>query len=166
LETTSRSAAPVVQQGLDERGRDATQPEAAGRDARAGRDVRHRRGRVAERLAGLGVDDAELGAEPDRVVLEDEEHLGVAVVEVLVDHRVGDRVDAVGEARLRLDVTAGGDGADACDERGPLDLGVRHRVRVPAHLRDRRLRSVVRCRAPMRLFVMKRGEPVTTRSSA
>ena len=37
-------------------------------------------------LAGLSVDDPELGSESDVAVLKDEEHLGVAVVEIGVHH--------------------------------------------------------------------------------
>ena len=42
-------------------------------------------------LAGLDVDDAELGPEPQLALLRHEQHLAVGVVEVLVLHRAGDR---------------------------------------------------------------------------
>jgi hypothetical protein len=50
-------------------------------------------------------------------VLKDEEHLGVAVVEIGVHHSRGDGVDAVSEPGLGVDVPAGRDGAHAGDKR-------------------------------------------------
>jgi hypothetical protein len=46
------------------------------------------------------VDDAELGAEPQRAMLRDEQHLGVGVVEVFVHHRARGEVDVGGHAGL------------------------------------------------------------------
>ena len=52
-------------------------------------------------LAGLDVDDAELGAEPQPALLRHEQQLAVGVVEVLVLHRAGDEIDVRRHAGLR-----------------------------------------------------------------
>ena len=97
-------------------------------------------------LAGFGVDDAELGPEPQSAVFGDEQHFPVAVVEVLVLHGPGQEVQVGGHPGLGDDVAGGGDGADpAVDERL---RAVRDGDRVPPHGPDGDLDLGVRGAAP------------------
>ena len=68
-------------------------------------------------LTGRRVDDAELGPEAQRTLLENDQHFPVAVVEILVLHGPRDRVDVARHSGLRTDVAGRGDRADALDER-------------------------------------------------
>ena len=81
-------------------------------------------------LAGLDVDDAELGAQPQAPLLGHEHHLAVGVVEVLVLHRAGGEINVRRHAGLAAGIAGCGNGPDTLDQRQAFG---RERDRVPAH---------------------------------
>src|SRR5262249_26168538 len=60
-------------------------------------------------LAGLDVDDAELGPEPELSLLRYEEHLAVSVVEILVLHRARNEIEVRAHASLSAGVAGRGE---------------------------------------------------------
>ena len=85
-------------------------------------------------FAGLDLDDAELGAEAQLVLLRHDQHLAIGIEEVLALHRLGDQQHVRRHAGLRLGIARRGDGVHAGDEGEPL---LRDRRRTPAQLPDR-----------------------------
>ena len=74
-----------------------------------------------------------------------EHHLAVGIVEMLIDHRLGDEIDMRGHAGLGVGVACGRHGLHALQEGHVL---LRDRRRIPAQLRDRQF-----------IFMARRGAP-------
>ena len=96
-------------------------------------------------FAGLGIDPAELGDETQIPLLRHEQHLAIGIIEMLIDHRLGDEEDVGRHAGLRVDVARRRHGLHALQE-GHVFL--RDRRRVPAQLRNHYLLLVARRGAP------------------
>ena len=111
-------------------------------------------------LAGLDVDDAELGPQPQLALLRHEQELAVGVVEVLVDHRAGDEVEMRAHAGLRAGIAGRRHGAHAFEEGQPL---VRDRDRAPAQGCDRQLHLGCRCGAPQAAIDLLEPAPMGQR---